>query len=244
MVYSFEPSDMAFRFLQKNITNNGIKNIIAHNIAFSDREGALNFCQSATFTAGSFSVPDGATEDHFKSKKTPCLTLDKFCDDNKIKSVDFVKIDVEGAELDVLRGGENFFRHYKPRCLIEFNSWTLINYRQILPKNLLDYIFSVFDHVCSVDRETGFLTPLLSESDKLHFLSHNLYYGFVDNLYCFFNDQSSMVVESYIESLMKRRGKKVDSYKPGELEAVYNSFSWKITEPLRKVKSFLARKMK
>lgn len=37
-------------------------------------------------------------------KKIPCQTLDDYCNFNKILNIDFLKIDVEGAEFDVLLG--------------------------------------------------------------------------------------------------------------------------------------------
>ena len=36
-------------------------------------------------------------------------TIDHYCKDNNIESIDFIKIDVEGYELSVLKGGMDFF---------------------------------------------------------------------------------------------------------------------------------------
>ena len=42
------------------------------------------------------------------------LTLDEFVIINKISNVDFIKLDVDGFEYDVLKGGMNFLKEKKP----------------------------------------------------------------------------------------------------------------------------------
>ena len=45
--------------------------------------------------------------------KVKTNTLDNFCRSKKIKKIDLLKIDVEGSELDVLKGGKNILRSVK-----------------------------------------------------------------------------------------------------------------------------------
>ena len=52
-------------------------------------------------------------------KKKSYLTLSKFIVLNKIKKVDFIKLDVDGHELDVLKSGEKFLKDIKPIIFIE-----------------------------------------------------------------------------------------------------------------------------
>ena len=49
-----------------------------------------------------------------------CTTLDAFLDARPgIGDITWIKIDVEGAELDVLKGGEKCLRMYRPKILVE-----------------------------------------------------------------------------------------------------------------------------
>jgi hypothetical protein len=48
-------------------------------------------------------------------------TLDRYVLENKVEKIDLLKVDVEGAELSVLRGGERLLREKAPVLIIEFN---------------------------------------------------------------------------------------------------------------------------
>ena len=47
------------------------------------------------------------------------MTLDEYIASRKIKNVDFIKLDVDGSELEVLKGGVNFLKKYKPPIFME-----------------------------------------------------------------------------------------------------------------------------
>ena len=53
------------------------------------------------------------------------VTLDAWRETNLDSKIAFIKIDVEGAELDVLRGGENTLKNDKPILMIELNKTTM-----------------------------------------------------------------------------------------------------------------------
>ena len=59
---------------------------------------------------------------YLKSKSTiKTIPLDKFLNENNIKSVDFIKIDVQGAELDIFKGGNEALKEVlKIVCEVEF----------------------------------------------------------------------------------------------------------------------------
>jgi hypothetical protein len=55
----------------------------------------------------------------------PCLSLDDYVRERKIERVDFIKCDVERAELHVLHGARHTLTAYKPTILLECNiMWT------------------------------------------------------------------------------------------------------------------------
>lgn len=58
--------------------------------------------------------------------------------------IDFVKIDVEGWELDVLQGGVECMQRLRPLVLAELNSWAFIALRSLSPRLLVDYILEHF----------------------------------------------------------------------------------------------------
>jgi FkbM family methyltransferase len=52
----------------------------------------------------------------YRTVPTPMTTLAQLCDDNGVAAIDFLKVDVEGAEADVLLGGD--WRRFRPRVVV------------------------------------------------------------------------------------------------------------------------------
>jgi len=97
-VLTFEPDPNNFALLQKNITLNNTKNISIHNIAISGSHGNLPFYHNAFNNAesGLFGNQTGP------SLLVPSITLDDIFSNYTISKCDFLKIDCEGAEYDIL----------------------------------------------------------------------------------------------------------------------------------------------
>lgn len=127
-IYAFEPVPKTFKYLEKNITLNKAKNIKACNFGFSDKkeERALYFSPSES---GSSSFAD--MQEINKPEKILCemTTLDNFLKSTKTK-VDFIKCDVEGAELFVFKGGLKSIEKHKPIIFSEMlRKWSAkLNY--------------------------------------------------------------------------------------------------------------------
>jgi hypothetical protein len=54
-----------------------------------------------------------------------CRTLDQILEEENIKRLDLIKIDVEGLEYNVLRGGYNSIRQFRPYIIFEYNKANL-----------------------------------------------------------------------------------------------------------------------
>ncbi|MBO7537542.1 MAG: FkbM family methyltransferase [Alphaproteobacteria bacterium] len=111
-IYSFEPVKDFFKILQKNVEINNLTNKIKIlNIGLSDKK--IN---------GTISSYDRTNigETHVKQDPNGNLLLDKL-DNIKIEedTIDFVKIDVEGHELEVLQGARETLLKYKPTIFVE-----------------------------------------------------------------------------------------------------------------------------
>lgn len=52
----------------------------------------------------------------YQTKRTPVTTLAKLCEDHDLGAIDFLKIDVEGAECDVLLGGD--WVRFRPKVIV------------------------------------------------------------------------------------------------------------------------------
>jgi FkbM family methyltransferase len=115
-VHAFEPLESNFVRLESNVELNRASNIVARNLAVSDRAGTLQFFPSPNTNSGvgllapkTWNVPTCEVE---------ATTLDDYCEHNEIRSVDVLKIDVEGAELLVLKGATRLLNSASPPAII------------------------------------------------------------------------------------------------------------------------------
>lgn len=108
-IYSFEPFEQSFEVL-KNI---GISQFKPLNFGLSDRKSLEKFCinngsPTNSLLALSENAKDvwGGNEGLNQVETIEChfMTFDDFCNDNAIQYVDFMKVDVQGAEFKVLKG--------------------------------------------------------------------------------------------------------------------------------------------
>jgi FkbM family methyltransferase len=100
-VYAMEPDQQNFALLTRNAALNGLSNLVAHRIALSDRQGKTRLYRQAESWAHSICKPmtkDGA----IGSDVVVTATLRGFIADNAISRIDYLKMNVEGAEYRVL----------------------------------------------------------------------------------------------------------------------------------------------
>jgi len=130
-VLAFEPVPPTFRELERFVEGNRLyRNIILNDIACTDRTGEvmLYLPDSDSGQASLSSRHDqgswaGVTEVTEHRARATCI--DDFLADVGEVRIDFAKIDVEGAELMVLRGAEQTLRRAKPLLFLELcGSWT------------------------------------------------------------------------------------------------------------------------
>jgi FkbM family methyltransferase len=116
-VDAFEPIPGTFRELARNVRLNGASNVAVHNFALSDRPGSLRFLVDPATSVSAVASPEGAAES-LEEVQCEVRTVDGFVVEEGIR-VDFIKCDVEGAELLVLRGGLECLRRDRPVVFAE-----------------------------------------------------------------------------------------------------------------------------
>jgi FkbM family methyltransferase len=117
-IYSFEASPDTFGVLLSSIQLNSYRNMMAFNCAISDKEQTVEFSISDTDEGLSSLVDIGGRKISIHS-----TTLDALHERLKFNRVRVVKIDVEGSESAVIKGGLKFFRDVMPENVVfEFNN--------------------------------------------------------------------------------------------------------------------------
>ena len=112
LVHSFEPIPKTYQSLVKNVDLNSLPNISTHNFGFSDKSGEFDFYYypEGSGNASSANVTGRSDTEVVKCK---VKTLDEYVNESN-EQIDFIKCDVEGAELLVFKGGIDAIINSKP----------------------------------------------------------------------------------------------------------------------------------
>lgn len=122
-VVALEPLPANVRILKENAAINGLQNIVVEPLAASDHTGELLLdvpAEDSSLVAGPFSE-----QDERGSVRVRCVALDEYCAAKQLRP-DFIKVDVEGAETDVLNGAEHIVREFHPIMMIELHEFSSV----------------------------------------------------------------------------------------------------------------------
>jgi FkbM family methyltransferase len=124
IVYAFEPDPRAYDQLCENIKLNEIHNIIVEKMAISNVNGRIPF--NVFDLAHSTFRPDIHSKLHQDVKPESVIDVDAMTLDSFFsifdKKIDLIKVDVEGAEIDVLQGAVGVIKEHNPNFCIEYHS--------------------------------------------------------------------------------------------------------------------------
>lgn len=113
VIYSFEPSPITFSRLKNNMVLNGQDTDRVFNIGFYDQKDQMEFYYDVEGSGGS-SFKNLRERENVKKIIVDVDTIENFVKENKVEDLDFIKCDVEGAELFVFKGGIDFIKKTKP----------------------------------------------------------------------------------------------------------------------------------
>ncbi len=114
-VYAFEPNTINLNYLKTHIEINSIDNVTILPIALSQSGGHKFFNE----TRNSFT---GHISDNPTALMVPTDSIDNLIDKKLIEPPNIIKIDVEGAELDVLHGARAAIRKYNPIIFVAIDN--------------------------------------------------------------------------------------------------------------------------
>ncbi len=121
-IISFEPSSREYALLEENVQLNALRNVVLEKRAVSDACGIKFLRLAIEKHNGQNTLCDNfAYEDAFSSLKesVAVVSLDQYVKNNALKRINFIKMDIEGAELSALQGAKQIFHQYRPLLLME-----------------------------------------------------------------------------------------------------------------------------
>ena len=130
-VHSFEASPETFARLKSIVDLAGNQNIQLNSCAVADRVGTVQLHIYDRQHAGWTTLADRPLANYgidlvpVKTEAIESTTVDAYCEKNGINQIDLLKIDVEGAEYQVLWGTEKMLRERRVQCCVfEFGQTT------------------------------------------------------------------------------------------------------------------------
>lgn len=138
-VIAFEPTNFAFDKLRENLSLNNFNNIIIEKKGLSDKKETkeVELCSSWPVfdREGTHPIHKGK----LVKSVIDLITLDEYL---KGKKIDFIKLDVDGYELKVLKGAVDTLEKYKPPIITEIGYYTL-NEAGDSPEEMIDLLYSL-----------------------------------------------------------------------------------------------------
>lgn len=123
-VYAFEPGERELKTLKDNIALNNIKNVTVIEAAVSNKVGVSDFAISHDGAMNSLTDTGHPLQDIETWTSVKTITLDSFVAENNIKMIDFIKIDVEGAEKLVIEGASKTIKDMNTCIMFEAGDTT------------------------------------------------------------------------------------------------------------------------
>lgn len=119
-VYAFEPVTHVYNILEENCILNDIMNTTLLKIALGENNAEIDFyIADETFVNQGMGTKVKGHYNTDKKIEVTQLTLDSFAMEYKLPQVNFLKMDIQGGELDALVGGYEMITKHKPKIFLE-----------------------------------------------------------------------------------------------------------------------------
>ncbi len=176
-IYAFEPSKRLYLKLKELIQINNFNNVKLYNIAISGKNGETLFYDSE-FAGSSSVVLDNKPPKIVDEYLVETVTIEKFCNDNHIDKIDFLKLDAEGVEYEIL-SNENVYK------FIDYLAVEIHYFGKFSEYNkLIDLIFN------KIDKKKLFLEFIIQLSYLKSFDFNKINYSLLEKLLILFGGKN------------------------------------------------------
>lgn len=149
IVYSFEPEKSNVERFKENLEANNVDNVELIQKAVSDEQGQaeLNILEKY----GHHSLGKVKTSKIVGTQKVEVTTLNDFCKEKGIHIIDFLKVDVEGFEIEVFRGAKELFEDKRVKIVAFEISEVPLKSLNKTEKEIFDFFESVNYQILDLD---------------------------------------------------------------------------------------------
>ncbi len=123
-VWAFEPASSTVSFLKRSIELNKFINTTVIQCALSNRSGTAKLSLDQNSELNMLCHENGSA---LKSEDVSLTTLDRYTLEHRCEQIEFVKLDAEGEESNIINGGAAFFAKESPLVMYEFKHVMQVN---------------------------------------------------------------------------------------------------------------------
>ncbi len=106
-IFAFEPHPISYTLLRSNIRLNELENVKLFNYALWSQSGYMPFYEGEFLVGSSSVIPEWPKSLHMKKFMVKTISFDQLIDQRTIPAyIDVAKVDIEGAEVEFVKGGE------------------------------------------------------------------------------------------------------------------------------------------
>jgi FkbM family methyltransferase len=160
-VDSFEPSPSTFEILKQNLASSLHSNTRIHNLGLGAKNENLTLTFAPSNRSGGFVSDKTQASKGFTIEE---IVIKKGDDLFHSTEVNFIKIDVEGYEKNVIEGLSQTILKNQPIVVLELNHWCLNAFQRISIPDFFDFLANVFPILYAIDGDK--YLNLHDESDR------------------------------------------------------------------------------
>jgi len=170
--FGFEPLPNFYSDLKKKFSSKKI-NILPYALGDENKEVVFHYVKNAPAYSGLKKRDYDKIKPDIEQIKVQQKRLDDCISENT--TIDFIKIDVEGAEFQVLKGAQRILKNNKPLILFEFGMGAS-NFYGTKPKDLFEFLNDVNYNIYTLDDFVDKKNPLTIEKFSKKYESNEEYY--------------------------------------------------------------------
>lgn len=149
-VFAFEAAPSTYELLRANLAAARDDKVEALNIGLGSKDAELTVTFATTNRSGGFISNSVQPGQGHTTEKVQIRTLDGFFWNNPARP-NFIKMDVEGFEPEVIRGGSNLLAQQKPTVVLELNHFCLNVLQRVSIPVFFDQLRATFPVLYAVE---------------------------------------------------------------------------------------------
>jgi FkbM family methyltransferase len=154
-VYCFEASPRTYQILKENLLRNNIKNVTTFPFGLGKESKTFTLTAANNDASGGFLSDDLSADLDGHTKETVEISkgddLLESIQEINITPIRFIKLDIEGHELEALNGLKKILENHKPVVVLEMNHWCLNAFKRLSIPEFLETLDTYFPAILAFD---------------------------------------------------------------------------------------------